>query len=1035
MKKSNLSEYAIGLDMGTNSIGWSIIEEKYGEPRKFIDCGSRIFIRSVEDKSPTPKNRKRRESRLQRRQVQRRSRRKNRLRNYLVLKGFLPDSLKNNSSPEQELNKLGDPYSIRKKAMDEELTRHEFGRALLHLGSRRGFLSNRKTSFGDLADDIKAQNILEKENNSSNKDNDEKNLKGYIKTLRKEMDEVGTRTLGEYLSGLPRKRNRGSLHDRHTDRAMYKEEFEKIWEKQSELNPEIYHKKMKEELEHIIFFQRPLKLKPDRVGHCTFEPKLSRTRNARLESQQFRYWQQINNLSYDDPETGEIDIPLSDEQKKNLACELEKTKRLSWSSVRKALKLPKATEFNLQKVPGNTKGLKGNTTACDIRKILGDSWDSFSEEKQSQIVEDIISYNSKKGLKKRFLNHWRFPEEEATRLAVVELEEEHSNLSLKATKKILHYLQEGKKYHDAVDIAGYKFSEVEKGNSDLLPSPPWIPNPIVQKALYELRHVINAIIKKYGKPSAVRIEMARDLEMNTKRYKETLARYKKNEESNERAREQYEIIRVNNQQLKLKKNISYQDRLKYRLWEESGGVCIYSGEMISKTTLFTDETEIDHILPYKRSLDDSYMNKVICFSRKNREKGARTPREAFEETEEWDSILSISNSLPRPKKERLLKEDLGGIDEFISNQLTDARYISREAGKYIRNLGCDVSFTKGGATSWLRKQWGLNNLLGDSGEKNREDHRHHAVDATVIALTTRRLYQKIIHQITELQKPDDDDISPDHKIKVDPPLLKLRDTLSNRLGNLIVSHATNRKLTGAFHEETVYGIREGEGGKHGLVVRKMLENMTEKEKGNIVCPVIRSAVERYVWEGGGDVKTAMKQLSKKPLIHPKTRNEICRARVWVSKDFPEDSYWNHKNEEGKTLHVLRYGNIHHVEITRNRQNGKYEGEFITTMEVAKKVRIFKEPIVRTEHGEDWEYITYLCSNDTVSLEENGERVFYRVQKLEASASRLTLRLLSAATLNNKKECVQKSISVLMKNFDMRKESVDVLGVLLKNRDG
>ncbi|MCY4262469.1 MAG: hypothetical protein OXC97_04035, partial [Candidatus Dadabacteria bacterium] len=86
MNQSRLSEYVIGLDVGTNSIGWSIIIENNGEPEAFVDCGSRIFIRSIEDKSPTPKNRKRRESRLQRRQIQRRSRRKTRLRNYLIMK-------------------------------------------------------------------------------------------------------------------------------------------------------------------------------------------------------------------------------------------------------------------------------------------------------------------------------------------------------------------------------------------------------------------------------------------------------------------------------------------------------------------------------------------------------------------------------------------------------------------------------------------------------------------------------------------------------------------------------------------------------------------------------------------------------------------------------------------------------------------------------------------------------------------------------------------------------------------------------------
>jgi len=160
---TELSEYAIGIDMGTNSIGWSVIEEQNGESKKFIDCGSRIFIRSVEDKSPTPKNKKRRDMRLMRRVIERRHRRKIRLRNYLISKGFLPPVLKGKSEPEVELNRLGNPYEIRAKALDEKLTPSEFGRAMLHLGTRRGFLSNRKTAFGDLRDDLEAQEVLETE--------------------------------------------------------------------------------------------------------------------------------------------------------------------------------------------------------------------------------------------------------------------------------------------------------------------------------------------------------------------------------------------------------------------------------------------------------------------------------------------------------------------------------------------------------------------------------------------------------------------------------------------------------------------------------------------------------------------------------------------------------------------------------------------------------------------------------------------------------------------------------------------------------
>lgn len=1037
--KSELGEYSIGLDVGTNSIGWSIIKEESGKPQEFIDCGSRIFIRSVEDKSPTPKNRKRRESRLQRRQIQRRSRRKNRLRNYLILKGLLPKALKNNPAPEEELNRLGDPYLIRAKALDEELAPYEFGRAILHLGTRRGFLSNRKTSFGDLGDDINASGILEKEDQSAEaKDKEEGKLKGDIKELRTSIEEVGARTLGEYLAGLSRKRNRGSLHDRHTDRKMYRKEFLEIWKKQSSCNPKLYDEETRKELEKIIFFQRPLKLKPDRVGRCSLEPNLSRARQGRLEFQRFRYWQDINNLSYNNPETGEIEIQLSEKQRKQLAEALEKTKELTWAKLRTLLRLHKKTSFNLQKVEGKKKGLKGNRTACDIREIIEDRWNSFDELEQELLVEDLLSYTSKKGLKKRLVNKWNFSEEGATRLAVVELEDGHASLSLKAIKRILPHLQEGKKYNydpddakqgvGAIQAAGYKVGQPEDGNLDSLPPSPWIPNPIVQKALHEIRRVVNAIIRKYGKPSAIRIEMARNLEENTKRYKQLRARQSENTKANERAEEQYNTIRDQNPHLNLRKNISYQDKLKYRLWEESGKKCAYSGEFIGMTTLFSSATEIDHILPYKRTLDNSYMNKVICLSKENRKKGDKTPWEAFGNTSKWDKILEISKDFPLPKRKRILTENLAETDDFISNQLNDTRYISREAGKYLKSLGCDITFTKGGVTSWLRHQWGLNSLLGGSEEKNREDHRHHAIDATVIALTNRSLYKKIVHIASET---DSDAISPEHGMEIPPQIPELRNDLSERMENLIVSHSTNRKLIGAFHEETAYGIRRGVDGKLGVVVRKMLTDMTDRDKENIVCPIIKRAVELYVWERGGKTKEAMKHLQQEPLLHPKTGDKIRRARVWVSKALNKDSYWKHVEwEKDKILRILPYGNNHHVEIIRNRKNGKYEAKFVTTMEAAKRARILKEPIICREHGRDWEYITYLCINDTVSIEENERRNFYRVQALDPDGKRTILRLHTAATLNNdENEKKRKSISVLMKDLKMRKEQIDVLGYL------
>ena len=145
-----MQQQILGLDLGSNSIGWALLKEENGQASEIIDLGSRIFIKAVEEKVPTPKNEKRRNMRLGRRVIQRRARRKQRMLNYLVSLGLLPTALQNNTQPEITLNELGDPYELRTRALDTRLTPHQFGRVLLHFVARRGFLSTKKQVAGDL---------------------------------------------------------------------------------------------------------------------------------------------------------------------------------------------------------------------------------------------------------------------------------------------------------------------------------------------------------------------------------------------------------------------------------------------------------------------------------------------------------------------------------------------------------------------------------------------------------------------------------------------------------------------------------------------------------------------------------------------------------------------------------------------------------------------------------------------------------------------------------------------------------------------
>ncbi len=365
-----MGKIILGLDLGTNSIGWALLEETEGKPNKIIGLDSRIFIKAVEEKTPTPKNVKRRNARLTRRVLQRRARRKLRMLNYLITLNFLPPELTGNLTPEIILNDLGNPYQLRAKALDDPLKPFELGRVFLHLVQRRGFLSNRKTLLGDMADDPDVLDVLAElegeDDNSSERAKEETAFKADINKLKNTIAESGKRTLGEYLASLghlDRKRNRktdgGHLR---TDRQMYGDELDLIWQQQKQHHP-VLTDAVKEEIEQIIFYQRPLKLRADRIGLCSLEPAKNRAKLAWLESQRFRYLQDINNLQYFDPYT-EKSLSLNEQDKQKLVKLFETTQSVSFAAIRKTLGLDKSYEFNLEN--GNKK-LKLQETSVNRR--------------------------------------------------------------------------------------------------------------------------------------------------------------------------------------------------------------------------------------------------------------------------------------------------------------------------------------------------------------------------------------------------------------------------------------------------------------------------------------------------------------------------------------------------------------------------------------------------------------------------------------------------------------------------------------------
>ncbi len=251
----------LGLDLGTNSIGWALTEEgTENNPKGLVACGVRIFQEAVDAKTRTPKNQARRAARSARKIIARRKMRKQALAAILKHVDLLPSddcSYQAIVANSETLN----PYLLRKRGLDEKLEPYELGRILYHLCQRRGFKSNRK---------------------ALDKSHEDGKIKQSITNLSKQIQDSGCRTLGEFLFNQKQKRNI------YTDRSMYEREFELIWNKQCEFYPSILTNALKIKIHRTIFFQRDLKIQKYLVGYCSLEPQRKRAARARLEFQDFR---------------------------------------------------------------------------------------------------------------------------------------------------------------------------------------------------------------------------------------------------------------------------------------------------------------------------------------------------------------------------------------------------------------------------------------------------------------------------------------------------------------------------------------------------------------------------------------------------------------------------------------------------------------------------------------------------------------------------------------------------------------------------
>ncbi len=1021
----------LGLDLGSNSVGWALLTEK-DELAELTAVGVRVFTEAVEPKSKVPKNAERRAARGIRKNLDRRRRRRNALRAVLTQAKMLPtDSL--------EFERLFfdhglNPYLLRARALTERLTLHEIGRALYHLNQRRGYQSNRRARRIDKVDDPEIIAVLkederqeelralerkqkraEKGQRSASDDEDSVVLAG-IATLKSAL-QASTQPLGVYLHNELAEGRK--VRKRHTERSMYAEEFERIWETQRTYYPHVLTDGLKAEIYSIMFHQRPLKIQRFLVGRCRFEPNRKCAMKAHPVSQTFRILQEVANLrAHDDVTKLPIDITL--EQRHTLADALEHQGSMNWSAVRKLLKLDKNTRFNFEE--SKRDAIEGNTFTSKMRSVLGDSWDAMDHNTQDSLAFDLLNIPRKDALVRRLRRHWNLSAEAAYKLAIWEPPTGTMSLSVKAMRKLIPFLREGMHYREACEKVGYKHDE-ERSACDLLNKPPDFRNPVVNKAMNQVRRVVNAIIRKYGKPDVIRIEMARDMKLNKKEKAAVQRQNNENRKANEEAETELRNIGIHSP--------SDIDLKKYRLWKECGGICPYTGHPITLDMLRTGEVDIEHIIPYSRSLDDSFNNLTLCYGEENRNvKRNKTPFEAYgHDPQRWREMSSRISTFKRRKRILFTRETVPEevTEEMAAAKLNDTRYICRAVKDYVATLGTTVTVSKGEATALLRRAWGLNAVLGDGQQKARDDHRHHAVDALVIALTSVSLFQKL-SRLSGIRGGSllDSGITPPE------PFPNFWNIVNDKFKQIVVSHAPTRKIAGAFHEETAYGKGMDSSGNELLVYRKPLSDLSAPETERIRDPHIKRLVMERIEEAGNAKKAFADEHN--PLVLKDKAGEVVkdahnRPRVIRSVRIAKRGSFNPavihgvKNESGVPYKFFTYGNNHHVEVLeclrdgaqadgKKWKKGDRRGVFVTTMEAANRARRLRLPIVQRDHGSDWKFVMSLCRNDIFKLEELPSAL-WRVQKLDATSNRVVLREITAANLDDPDEGKQVAISKLI----------------------
>ena len=441
----------LGLDIGTNSIGWGIVDERN---HKIENCGVYIFPEGVkiEKGNESSKAAERTSLCSARRLKFRRNLRKYETLKVLIKNNMCPLSLEELEKWHKEKiypktkafinwyrtdeNANWEPYFLRKKCVEEQCENYEIGRALYHIAQRRGFLSNRKESTEEVDGKVSSE----------------------IEEISKEK---GDKTLGQYFYEL--KKSGEKVRGRYTSRKVhYEEEFNKICEVQK------ISDSLKKDLYNAIFFQRKLKSQKFLVGKCSLETDKPRCPVSHFEFEEFRMLSFINSIR--------IKRESVDKESPSLFEEMNECYPENGKLTEDEIELIKPLFYRISKpnfeFKDISKKLKGkheewdfnyrddtNVAGCPIstalKNIFGDEWKNIKIDNYDiyDIWHVLFEFDDDQKLHEFALNKLHLDAETTERFCKIHFQQGYANLSLKAIRKILPFLKKGYVYSHAVFLA------------------------------------------------------------------------------------------------------------------------------------------------------------------------------------------------------------------------------------------------------------------------------------------------------------------------------------------------------------------------------------------------------------------------------------------------------------------------------------------------------------------------------------------------------------------------------------------------------